>query len=225
MCPLHATECREYNVFRSGGMDMSSTNAICIVDDDISLLRAMTRTLSMEGFHVESFAAPDAFLEYAQREHPACIVLDMRLTAVTGLQIQAELIRRDIECPIVFLSGESNIAMSVEAMRAGAFDFLTKPVDSRHFVKVVSEATQYHTDRMHAVEELVDRWNSLTPREKEVCRRVVEGQLNKEIAASLGTAEKTIKVHRGRAMRKMHARRVTDLVRMTQLLTASRTLV
>src|SRR5688500_12004234 len=99
-------------------MDLSSTKAICIVDDDIPLLRAMTRTLSMELLRVESFAAPDAFFEYAQREHPACIVLDMRLTAVTGLQIQAELIRRDIECPIVFLSGESNIAMSVEAMRA-----------------------------------------------------------------------------------------------------------
>ena len=204
---------------------MNFSNAICIVDDDVSLLRAMTRTLSIEGFNVEGFAAPEAFLEYAQREHPACIVLDMSLSEVSGLQIQAELIRRDIDCPIVFLSGQSNIAMSVEAMRAGAFDFLTKPVDSSHFVQVVSEASQYHTDRMQSLAALVDRWNSLTPREKEVCRRVVDGQLNKQIAAALGTAEKTIKVHRGRAMRKMQARRVTDLVRMTQLLTASRTLV
>jgi FixJ family two-component response regulator len=133
----------------------------------------------------------------------------------------AELLERVIDCPIVFLSGQADIAMSVEAMRAGAIDFLTKPVDAAALIDAVSAALHRHAvslEHRGAIASLNDRWQSLTPREREVCLRVVQGQLNKEIAASLGTAEKTIKVHRGRAMRKMQARRIADLVRMANQL-------
>lgn len=203
---------------------MRDANTVCIVDDDLSLLRALTRLLSTEGIQVEGFETADAFFEYAKERQPGCVVLDMGLPRTNGLQIQAELLDRGIDCPIVFLSGQADISISVEAMKAGAFDFFTKPADPAALIDAVSAALHQNaarTEYQHALAALSDRWGSLTPREKEVCRLVVQGQLNKEIAASLGTAEKTVKVHRGRAMRKMRARRVTDLVRMTEQLISS----
>lgn len=203
---------------------MDDASTVCILDDDVSLLRAITRLLVTEGFEVAGFASADSFFEAAKTRLPCCVVLDIGLPNTSGLQIQAELLERGIDCPVVFLSGQANISISVEAMKAGAFDFLTKPVDPAAFIDVVSAAVHRHSNHIeyqHAFAALSDRWGSLTPREKEVCRRVVAGQLNKEIAASLGTAEKTVKVHRGRAMRKMRARRVTDLVRMTEQLIPS----
>ncbi len=203
---------------------MSDEHTVCIVDDDLSLLRALTRLLTREGIHVEGFESADGFFEYARLKVPSCVVLDMGLPRTNGLQIQAELVGRGFDCPIVFLSGQADISTSVQAMKAGAFDFLTKPADPAALLDAVRAALHQYATRIedqHARAALSDRWGSLTPREKEVCRRVVAGQLNKEIAASLGTAEKTVKVHRGRAMRKMRARRVTDLVRMTEQLMAS----
>jgi len=203
---------------------MKSDNIVCIVDDDDSVLRAITRLLSREGFQAQGFTSADAFFEFAKSSLPSCVVLDMGLPNISGLQIQAELLERGIDCPIVFLSGQSDISACVEAMKAGAFDFLTKAVDPAALIEVVNAAVRQHSMRIehqYTLTALSDRWGSLTPREQEVCRRVVAGQLNKEIAASLGTAEKTIKVHRGRAMRKMQARRITDLVRMTEKLQTS----
>jgi FixJ family two-component response regulator len=181
----------------------------------------------MEGFRIEGFAGAETFFEYADENPLSCVVLDMKFPTMSGLQIQAELLERDIDCPIVFLSGQSNISMSVEAMRAGAFEFLEKPVDTARLIDAVIAAVHSHSTRIdsqYTLAALLDRWESLTRREQEVCRCVVAGQLNKEIAASLGTAEKTIKVHRGRVMRKMRARRVTDLVRMTEKLASSMSL-
>lgn len=201
---------------------MNGADTVCIVDDDPSVLRALTRLLSHVGFAVEGFTCGDSFFEFAKLKLPACVVLDIGLPNTSGLQIQAELVVRGIDCPIVFLSGQADISLSVEAMKAGAFDFLTKPVEPAALIDAINAALHRHAARVehqHAFATLSDRWGSLTPREKEVCRRVVAGQMNKEIAASLGTAEKTVKVHRGRAMRKMQARRLADLVRMTDQVT------
>jgi FixJ family two-component response regulator len=200
---------------------MNCTHTVCLVDDEPALLRALTRLLEAAGFCVRTFSSAEAFLDFTEYELPCCVVLDINLPEVNGLQLQAELLERVIDCPIVFLSGQADIAMSVEAMRAGAIDFLTKPVDAAALIDAVSAALHRHAvslEHRGAIASLNDRWQSLTPREREVCLRVVQGQLNKEIAASLGTAEKTIKVHRGRAMRKMQARRVADLVRMANQL-------
>jgi FixJ family two-component response regulator len=200
---------------------MNCTHTVCLVDDELALLRALTRLLEAAGFSVRTFSSAQAFLDFTEYELPCCVVLDINLPEVNGLQLQAELLERVIDCPIVFLSGQADIAMSVEAMRAGAIDFLTKPVDAAALIDAVSAALHRHAvslEHRGAIASLNDRWQSLTPREREVCLRVVQGQLNKEIAASLGTAEKTIKVHRGRAMRKMQARRVADLVRMANQL-------
>jgi FixJ family two-component response regulator len=148
-------------------------------------------------------------------------VLDLSLPGMNGLQIQAELRHRGLNCPIIFLSGQADVSTSVAAMKAGARDFLTKPVDADTLIIAISAAVRQHLLALEHHSEtalLAGRWQSLTPREREVLRLVVSGQLNKEIAASLGTAEKTIKVHRGRVMRKMQARRIADLVRMADQL-------
>jgi FixJ family two-component response regulator len=201
-------------------------HTVCLVDDDPATLRALARLLDTAGFPVRTFASAQTFLTYTEFDMPCCVVLDLYLPTMNGLQIQAQLQEMDIDCPIVFLSGHADISMSVEAMKAGAFDFLTKPVDADALIDAVSGALQRHMDNIRQRSEidlLTDRWRTLTPREREVCQRVVAGQLNKEIAASLGTSEKTIKVHRGRAMRKMQARRVANLVHMTQQLTQRET--
>jgi FixJ family two-component response regulator len=200
---------------------IACSHSVCVVDDEPAMLRAVARLLETADFRVQTFASARAFLESTEFELPCCAVLDINLPETNGLQIQAELLESEIDCPIVFLSGRADISMSVEAMKAGAIDFLTKPVDGEALIDAVDAALHRHAvsiEQRGALESLEDRWKSLTPREREVCRRVVGGQLNKEIAASLGSAEKTIKVHRGRAMRKMQARRVADLVRMANQL-------
>jgi FixJ family two-component response regulator len=200
---------------------ISSAQTVCLVDDEPGILRGLARLLESNGFCVHTFASAQTFLEFTDTELPACVVLDISLPGKNGLQVQAELVESEIDCPIVFLSGQADISMSVQAMRAGAVDFLTKPVDANALIDAVGAALQRHAASMEqrgALESLTDRWRSLTPREREVCQRVAAGQLNKEIAASLGSAEKTIKVHRGRVMKKMQARRVADLVRMASQL-------
>ena len=200
---------------------MNGAHTVCLVDDEPALLRALSRLLEASGFYVQTFTSAESFLEFTETELPSCVVLDLNLPEKNGLQLQAELLESEIDCPIVFLSGQADIPLSVEAMRAGAFDFLTKPVDAAALIDAIHAALHRHAASLEhrgEVASLNDRWRSLTPREREVCLLVVAGQLNKEIAASLGTAEKTIKVHRGRAMRKMQARRVADLVRMANQL-------
>lgn len=200
---------------------INCAHTVCLVDDEPAMLRALARLLETSGFRVQTFSSAQAFLDFTDSELPCCALLDISLPEMNGLQIQAELFEREIDCPIVFLSGAADIGMSVEAMKAGAIDFLTKPVDAAALIDAVNAALHRHAvtiEQRGELESLTDRWNTLTPREREVCRLVVAGHLNKEIAASLGTAEKTIKVHRGRAMRKMNARRVADLVRMANQL-------
>jgi FixJ family two-component response regulator len=196
-------------------------HTVCVLDDEPHLVRSLSRLLTSAGFRVNGFDSAESFLSHAELEHPCCVVLDMCFPDLSGLQIQAEMLELGIECPVIFLSGHADIPLSVEAMKAGAIDFFTKPVDAETLIDAVKAAIQQHALGLAERDEsasLRDRWSSLTPREQEVFQLVVTGRMNKEIAAQLGTVEKTIKVHRGRVMRKMNARRVTDLVRIADKL-------
>jgi FixJ family two-component response regulator len=197
--------------------EMDCGTCVFVVDDDTSVLRSLGRLLHSVGYSVVGFTTAQAILDYPEPQRASCVVLDLTLPDVNGLQIQAELFARGVECPIVFLTGRAEVATGIEAMRAGAWDFLIKPVDPSVLIDVVASAVFRYSilrEQYNELTELSDRWDSLTPRERQVCQLVAQGRLNKEIAAELGTAEKTVKVHRSRAMRKLRARRMADLVRM-----------
>jgi FixJ family two-component response regulator len=190
---------------------------VFLLDDDPGLCRALTRLIRSAGYEVEAFGAPDHFLARAPHAGPACLVLDLRLPGMTGLELQARLERRGHPLPIVFISGRADVPASVRAMKAGAVDFLSKPVDERELLGAIAGALE--RDRAHRAERaerrgLDTRFARLTPREREVCARVATGLLNKQIAAELGTSEKTVKVHRGRVMAKLEVGSVAELVRL-----------
>ena len=169
------------------------------------------------GFKVQSFRAATEFLKAERPNAPACVVLDVRMPGLSGLDLQKELARTGIEIPIIFITGHGDIPMSVQAMKAGAVEFLTKPFREQDLFDAIEEALK--RDRAARalrtkLEDLRTHYNSLTPREREVMARVVAGMLNKQIAAELNTSEKTIKFHRAHIMRKMRAPSLADLVRM-----------
>ncbi len=196
----------------------ASEATVFLVDDDPSVLRGLERLLRAAGFGVRGFASPQAFLEQHDPALPGCAVLDLAMDGLSGLELQRALVARGADRPVIFLTGRGDIAASVTAMKAGATDFLTKPVAAKDLVTAVrlgiEKDRQARAARLgrEAVER---RLATLTPREHDVLRLVVAGRLNKQIAADLGMAEKTVKVHRGRVMAKMGTRSVADLVRMT----------
>ena len=188
---------------------------VSVVDDDALVLRSLDRLLSSAGFAVRTFPSPQAFLAQAGGD-PGCVVIDLSMPGLSGLEVQQALARLADARPVVFISGRGDVASSVEAMKAGAVDFLLKPVEGEKLVAAVRSAME--KDRVARVvrEELSligGRLAELTPREREVLAGVVEGKLNKQIAAELGTAEKTVKVHRARMMRKMGVASLAGLVR------------
>lgn len=191
---------------------------VYLVDDDSTVLAALSRALTAEGFDTQSWISADAFLAEHDAEAPGCVVTDIAMPGMSGLDLQKELLARGSARPIVFITGYGNIRMSVQAMRAGAVTFLPKPVRSADLAQAVREAlekdelTRAAQARREAVES---RLRALTAREKEVLTLVVAGKMNKQIAAELGAAEKTIKVHRGRVMNKMRVRSVAELVTLT----------
>ena len=188
---------------------------VYIVDDDASVRTGLARLLRSAGYAVESFAAAAAFLDREHRAAVACLVLDVRMPGLDGLALQAELSARDAGLPIIFLTGHGDIPMSVAAMKQGARDFLTKPVDEVVLLDAVRQALQTHRESLSerlAANVVQERLTSLTPREREVLSWVIGGALNKQIAAQLGIAEKTVKIHRGRVMEKMEASSVAALV-------------
>jgi len=198
------------------------SGTIFLVDDDDSVRRAVGRLLRSVGYRVEVFATAGEFLEAdTSWAEASCIVLDLQIPGLSGLDLQQELRSRQIELPIVFISGHGDIPSSVRAMKAGAVDFLPKPFQDHDLLSAVEQALTRHTQIQRQYDELVSlrrHYDSLTPREREVMALVAEGLLNKQIAARLGTVEKTIKVHRGRVMAKMHVKSLADLVRAAERL-------
>ena len=200
---------------------MTGAPVVFVVDDDPSVRSSLKFLLSTVGLQVESFDSADTFLHKKRPDVPSCLVLDVRLPGLSGLDFQRELAARDIRIPIVFLTAHGDIPMSVRAMKAGAVEFLTKPFrdqDLLDAVRVALERDRTRREQEKEITELQQRFESLTAREREVTSMVVAGKLNKQIAVQLGTAENTVKVHRSRAMEKMQAQSLADLVVMMQTL-------
>jgi len=200
---------------------MSHASVVFVVDDDPSVRSSLKFLLSSVGLQVESFESAETFLQRKPPDAPSCLVLDVRLRGLSGLDFQHELAARNIRIPIVFVTGHGDIPMSVRAMKAGAIEFLTKPYRDQDLLDAVRIALEQDRARREQERDLTDlqqRFDSLTPREQEVISMVVSGMLNKQIAGELGTAENTVKVHRSRAMEKMHAQSFADLVRMIEKL-------
>ena len=198
---------------------MTELPVVFVVDDDASVRSSLKFLLSTVGLHAEAFDSADSFLRKQCPDVPSCLVLDVRLPGLSGLDFQRELTARDICIPIVFLTGHGDIPMSVRAMKAGAVEFLTKPFRDQDLLDAVRVALDRDRTRREQEKEVTDlrrRFGSLTSREQEVASMVVAGMLNKQIAAELGTAESTVKVQRSRAMEKMQAESLADLIKMIQ---------
>jgi FixJ family two-component response regulator len=196
---------------------------VVIIDDDASVRGAICRLLQSVGLPVEAFESVKAFVAAGLPTGPACLVLDVRLPGQSGLDFQAELAGGQVRLPVIFITGHGDVQMSVRAMKAGAVEFLTKPFRDQDLLDAIQLALAGDRARLESeagLADLRDRKAALTAREREVMAQVVSGQVNKRIAAELGVSEITVKAHRGQVMRKMAARSVAELVRMSDRLTA-----
>jgi FixJ family two-component response regulator len=197
----------------------SPLTTVFIVDDEPAVLKGIARLLRSARLTAATFGSPQEFLERHDPNSPGCLVLDVAMPGLNGLELQQTLIARGHERPIIFLTGHGDIPMSVQAMKRGAVDFLTKPVNDDDLLQAIRAAIEKDRLQRQAraeVAEIQQRLNTLTPREREVMEHVIAGQLNKQTAADLGTVEKTIKVHRARVMEKMKAHSVAELVRLAE---------
>lgn len=201
---------------------MSDTDAIVfVIDDDRSLRESIKSLIRSVGMRVETFASAQEFLTSSRPDVPACLVLDVRMPGLSGLDLQRALSTGDIPVPIIFMTAHGDIPMSVRAMKAGAVEFLTKPFRDQDLLDAITQAIEHdrvaRTQRMETA-DLRLRFESLTPREREVMVQVIAGLLNKQIAARLGISEVTVKLHRHQVMEKMKADSLADLVRMAEKL-------
>jgi FixJ family two-component response regulator len=199
---------------------ITAKSTVFLVDDDASVRRALARLIKSAGYHVQTFASAREFLDGGSlNEGPGCLVLDVRLPGLSGIDLQRELQRTRLILPVIFITGHGDIPMSVNAMKAGAVDFLQKPVRDADLLRAIEQALA-RAVREHAelkeTKDLQSRVEKLTTREREVMNLVVRGWLNKQIAFELGTAEKTIKVHRARVMEKMQVDSLAELVRLAE---------
>jgi FixJ family two-component response regulator len=200
---------------------MSHVGKVYLIDDDSSLLRALSRRLTVAGYQTETFQSAAEFLEHNTTEGSGCIVLDLMMPGMNGLEFQQALHVRGISLPIIFLTGHGTVPAASVAFKAGAVDFLTKPVRSQELLAAVSDALERHL--VMSAEELKvvsikTRYSELTPRESEVCSLMIQGLLNKQIGHSLGAAEATVKKHRGRVFEKMSVQSVAELVTAIELM-------
>jgi FixJ family two-component response regulator len=195
--------------------------AVFVIDDDPLVCAALGRLLRSAGFRTEAFATAEAFLGHPLPDVPACAVLDVQMPGLSGLDLQGRLAERAPDLPVIFLTGHGDIPMTVRAMKAGAVDFLPKPVAADALIAAVRQALARHAQARAAGAEVLElrrRAALLSPREREVMAQVVSGKLNKQTGSRLGVTEKTVKAHRARVMRKMAAASLADLVRMAALL-------
>lgn len=199
----------------------STERVVFVIDDDLAMRETLSSLFRSVGLRVELLGSAREFAQIKMPDAASCLVLDIRLPGVSGLDFQAELAKADVHIPIIFMTGHGDIPMSVQAMKAGAIDFLTKPFRDQEMLDAVVRALerdQKRRDRDKIVAELRIRFDSLTSREREVIALVADGLMNKQIAAVLGVSEITVKVHRVNMMRKMKARSVIDLVGMADLI-------
>ncbi len=192
---------------------------IFVIDDDASVRKSLARLLDSVGFSTESFASADEFLKRERFEGIGCIILDVRLPGLSGMDLQDELNKADYSMPIIFITGHGDIPMSVQAMKKGAVDFLPKPFDEDQLLdalrKAIEKDMQAKAERAGA-RDILGRMEQLTPREYEILQYLITGMLNKQVAFKLGIAEKTVKIHRSRVFEKLGTRSVAELVRMAE---------
>lgn len=194
---------------------------VFVVEDDASMRESLKNLIRSVGLNIEAFASAQEFLGSAHPDVPGCLVLDVRLPGLSGLELQKRMSETDMEIPIIFITGHGDIPMTVQAMKGGAVEFLTKPFRDQEILDAIHQALERDRrsrDQRAKVEKLRSRYHSLTPRESEVMALVVTGLLNKQIAGELGTSEASVKVHRQHLMEKMRAGSLADLVRMADRL-------
>ena len=206
--------------------EIPAAPVVFVIDDDASVRDAISSLIQSVGLRTEVFASVSEFLAHKRSSTTSCLILDVRLPGVSGLDFQSELAKANAEIPIIFITGHGDIPMTVKAMKAGAVEFLTKPFrdqDLLDAIQVALERARMKEQKERVVSDLNRNFGTLTPREQEVMARITGGLLNKQVAAEIGVSEVTVKVHRGNVMRKMAAKSFADLVGMADLLGIRRT--